>query len=263
MLKQDNPLMTMLTRVGNLIMVSFYFVLTCLPVITIIPACAALFHTTTKIIRTTGDGVTQDYFSTLWHSLHPGVFLTLVTAGSGFILYTCIDFGRQMMQHSLWGTAYFAISCLLAVLWGDTVLYIAPALSRFEGGTWTIIRVAFYLPVRNILCTLLMVVLLAVLALLTDFYPVLLLIAPGLYMDLVCGGVEKALERFMQASGGEKTTSVPEEAASSESEEAALAQAFSALEMARLMDETVDETAGDSTKTVPSAQADAAEHTNK
>lgn len=262
MFKQDNPLMMMLTRVGNLIMVSFYFLLTCLPVITIIPACAALFHTTTKVIRTTGDGVTQDYFSTFWHSLHPGVFLTLVTAGSGFVLYTCIDFGRQMMQRSLWGTAYFAISCVLTVLWVATVLYIAPALSRFEGSTWTIIRVAFYLPVRNILCTLLMVVLLAVLALLTDFYPVLLLITPGLYMDLVCGGVEKALERFVQVSGGEKTTSVPEEAASPESEEVAPAQELSALELARLMDET----AGDSTKTEPSAQpaqADEAAHTNK
>ncbi|MFR1357769.1 MAG: DUF624 domain-containing protein [Ruthenibacterium lactatiformans] len=44
------------------ILVSFYWLLTCIPVVTIIPACAALFHTVTKVIRQDGEGVTTDFF---------------------------------------------------------------------------------------------------------------------------------------------------------------------------------------------------------
>ena len=63
MFQMENPLMRMLTKIGNFILASFYWLLTCIPVVTIIPACAALFHTVTKVIRQDGEGVTADFFS--------------------------------------------------------------------------------------------------------------------------------------------------------------------------------------------------------
>ena len=62
MFQMENPLMRMLTKIGNFILVSFYWLLTCIPVVTIIPACTALFHTVTKVIRQDGEGVTADFF---------------------------------------------------------------------------------------------------------------------------------------------------------------------------------------------------------
>ena len=37
-----------------------------------------------------------------------------------------------------------------------------------------------------------------------DFYPVLLLIVPALYVDLTCSGVEKALQRLVALSGAKE-----------------------------------------------------------
>ena len=44
----------------------------------------------------------------------------------------------------------------------------------------------------------------AVKAFVVDFYPVLLLIVPALYVDLTCSGVEKALQRLVALSGAKE-----------------------------------------------------------
>ena len=204
MFQMENPLMRMLTKIGNFILVSFYWLLTCIPVVTIIPACTALFHTVTKVIRQDGEGVTADFFSAFRHALHPGVLLSLITAGGSLLLYTCVDFGYQMMRQNAVGTAYFSVGCILAYAWTATVFYLAPALSRFEGGVLDILRIAFYLPFRNFFSVLLQMILLAVMIFVVDFYPVLLLIVPALYVDLTCSGVEKALQRLVALSGAKE-----------------------------------------------------------
>lgn len=238
MLKQDNPLMTMLTKIGNMMIVNFYFLLTCLPIVTILPACAALFHTMTKTVRTSGEGVTRDYFASFRDALNPGIFLSLMTVGSGLLLFTCVDFGWQMMHKTLLGTAYFAVGCILSVTWVMTVFYLAPALSRFEGNAFAILRIAFFLPSRNLLGTVLMAVLFAAMAFLTDFYPVVLLLLPAMYTDLVCGSVEKALKKFMNAAQVQTDLEVDikqKESAANESIEKPVDE-ISALEQAKLMD---------------------------
>lgn len=236
MFQQDSPLMRTLTRIGNMFLISFYWLLVCLPVVTVLPACAALFHTVTKVVRGDGIGVTRDFFSSFRDALKPGIFLSLICVGSGLILYTCIDFGYQMMQNNVVGIAYFAFGCILAVMWVSTMLFIAPALSRFEGGTLDILRIAFCLPLQNVLSVLLMVLLLAVISFLVDFYPVLLIIAPALYTDLICTGVEKALKKLCKANCQVGGTQGSENKTAGEDAESPGEGEMSALEQAKQMD---------------------------
>lgn len=235
MFQMDSPLMKLLTKIGNMILVSLYWLVACVPLVTVIPACAALFHTVTKVIRADGEGVTRDFFSAFRQALNPGIFLSLLAVGGGLLLYTCVDFGRQMMQRHVAGTAYFAVGCVLCFVWAATVLYLAPALSRFEGGVLELLRIAFYLPSRNFFHVLWMLVLLAVLALAVDFYPVLLLIAPALYADLTCSGAEKALQKLLAASGAADAQAQAEEGGEARSPEEDAG--FSALEQAAQLEE--------------------------
>lgn len=232
MFQQDNHLMMILTRIGNYILVSLFWLLTCIPVVTIIPACAALYHTITKVVRINGNGVMRDYFYTFWHALKPGFFLSLVCIAISLLLYTCLDFGYQMMrQNIVFGTAYFAIGCIFAVLWVSTVLFIAPVLSRFDGNTGAILRIALYLPSKNILRVLWMFVMLAAMAFFVDFYPLLLLIIPALYADLICNSMEKALKKFMDMKH------LTEDSPDAEKEPLEKVGEISALEQAKILDD--------------------------
>ena len=48
--RYDNPFIVMMVRIANMMIVSFFWVLCCLPVVTILPACAALYYTVNKVI---------------------------------------------------------------------------------------------------------------------------------------------------------------------------------------------------------------------
>ncbi|WP_370863711.1 hypothetical protein [Ruthenibacterium lactatiformans] len=92
----------------------------------------------------------QIFFSAFRHALHPGVLLSLITAGGSLLLYTCVDFGYQMMRQKRCGNRLFFPSAAFWRMLGRLPsFYLAPALSRFEGGVLDILRIAFYLPFRN------------------------------------------------------------------------------------------------------------------
>ena len=212
----DNPFMAILVRIANLMLLSFYWAVCCIPIVTIIPASAALYHTTAKVVRGNGNGVTRDFFRTFRQECKGGVVLSLVCAAAGGMLAYGLFLGNQMWRNSIFGVVYFAFGILLALILIPTVLYIPPALSRFEVGTSVILRLSLYFASQHPLRTLYMLVLLALIVFLVDFYPVLLLILPGIYSDLICTGMEKTLEKYAEESGiskpqGEEEEIIPED----------------------------------------------------
>jgi uncharacterized membrane protein YesL len=229
----DNPLMSAMVRIANMMIVSFFWVLCCLPVVTVIPATAALFHTTAKVIRENGNGVAGDFFRALKGSLRKGLPLSLIALGSGGLLSFTLWYGWRMQQQNNFGVAYFLIGCVIALVWAAATLHLPFALSRFEGGIGMYLRMALYFAGQNPLKTLLRLVLLALVALLIDFYPIVLLILPGLYMDLICGGVEKQLQKFMADRGLAQT----EEEGAGDGSNGERPASMPSLEMARLYDE--------------------------
>ena len=59
----NSPFIKMLETVANMLIVSFFWLVFSLPVITVVPASAALFHTMSKIVfgPGRGNGVFRDY----------------------------------------------------------------------------------------------------------------------------------------------------------------------------------------------------------
>ena len=199
--KYDGPFMNMMTTIGNLMILSILWVLTCLPVITVIPASAALYHTVVKVVREKGRGVVKDYFVSFVANLKQGIIFSLMVVISGALLAYCIYIGFQM--ENTFGFLYFGFGIFLAIIWAMTVLYIPPVLSRFEGSIKELLRMALYLPSKNMFHTFAMLILLAVIVFLTDFYPIVLMFTPGIFVDLVAGGIEKKLAIFMEGNDNE------------------------------------------------------------
>lgn len=198
----DNPFMAIMVRVANLMLLSFYWVLCCLPLVTVVPACAALYHSICKVVRTNGNGVTRDFFRTFRNELRTGTVLTLICgAAAGLLAYGLFLGGQFMDRSGIFGIIHFAVGALLVLVLLPTVLYVPPVLSRFQGSASVILRLSLYFssqhPVRN----LFMLALLALNVFLVDFYPVLLMLLPGIYGDLTCTGMEKILNRYAEENG--------------------------------------------------------------
>lgn len=199
--KYDNPFMVILIRIANLMLLSFYWVLCCLPVVTIVPACAALYHSICKVVRANGNGVTRDFFRTFKNEWKTGSVLTLVCGICAGLLAYGFFLGSQFLGEGIFGIIHFAVGALLLMVLLPTVLYVPPVLSRFQGSASVILRLSLYFssqhPIRNVV----MLALLALMVFLVDFYPVVLMILPGVYVDLICDGMEKIMNRYAEDNG--------------------------------------------------------------
>lgn len=232
--KIENPLMVAMIKIANMMIVSFFWLLCCLPVVTIVPATAALYHTTVKVIRKTGSGVATDFFKAFKGSLKRGIPLSLIFVVTAAMLYFALSYAIKMQRENMFGTIYFIIGCIIVAVWASASLHIPFALSRFEGKLDLYIRMGLYFGGKNLGLTILRLILLAVVALLVDFYPIALLILPGLYMDLIASGVEKQLLRFMEENGLED--SEPSEEVKQKAP-AGKAETLSSLDMEKLYGE--------------------------
>ncbi len=235
----DGFLIKMLVKVGNMMILSFFWLLTCIPIITIIPATSALFHTTTKVVRENGTGVLRDYFSHMRNSLKQGIPLSIICIIIGLLLYTALDFGSQVWRNGAFWTAYYAFGFLLAFIFVTMLLFVPPTLSRFECSATMTLRLSLYLASRNLLRSVWYIILLGFMVFLVDFYPLLLLIIPGLYADLICGGIEKTLASYIKNSGLGTDEQDPDK--HTECNLDTESQELSSLDLAKLMYEPEDD----------------------
>ncbi len=241
----DNPLIVLLTKVGNMILVSVFWLVSCIAIVTIVPATAALYHTTVKVVRGNGNGVARDFFGTLRDNFKQGAILSLLSLAAAALLAVSVSFGFQL-SYSAFGIVYLMIGVALTVTAVAVVLFLPPTLSRFDGSLVIQLRLAWYFALKNPLRTLYMMVLLAVVLFACWFFPLLVLLLPGVYMDLICGGVEKTFLKYLRDNGLE-----PEEPDSDTQEDTEHSDIDlpGALELsAALEQETPDRTASDDTE---------------
>ena len=228
--RYNNPIIAFLVRIANMMIVGFYWVVCCIPVVTIMPATAALWHSVNKVIFGSGSGLTRDFFSSFKGAWKPGAWLSLLVAAMGGLLYLGIHSALQLWRTGVLGAIYMALGVLIALLLLPMVLYIAPVLAKFEGGVNMVLRLALYLSGRKLAQSLWFVVLLAAAVAAVDFFPLLLLILPAVYVDLIRGGVNRRIREYMEANDLHD----PDEDAPEPEPEA---QELGAAQLDRLLDE--------------------------
>ena len=225
----NNPVIVFMVKVANMIIASLYWVLCCLPVVTVMPACAALYHTVNKVIFGNGNGVTRDFFNAFKGALKPGIGLTVLIEAVGALVAFGIYTGTRIWSVGMFGTVYMAAGILIGFTCLTTLVYVAPTLSRFEGGISMVLRLAMYFSMKNPLRSAWFAALLGLSFWCVDFFPLLLLVMPALYTDLFRPGTEKVMRAYIRDAGLE-AEAVAEETAESEA-----IQDVSPLEMDKLL----------------------------
>lgn len=212
----NNPVIVFMVRIANMFIVSLYWVICCLPVVTVLPACAALYHTVNKVIFGNGNGVTRDFFAAFKGALRPGVALTVLVEVVGGLVAFGVYTGLQIWDAGIFGTVYMAAGVLIGFSCLTALVYMAPTLSRFDGTISVVLRLSMYFAMKNPLRAGWYVVLLGLGFWCVDFFPLLLLVVPALYCDLIRGGTEKLMTAYIRDAGledgdGEEPAVEPEE----------------------------------------------------
>lgn len=196
----DSPLMNGLQKVFDCILVSLCWLTACLPIVTIGPACGALYRTVFRSIRRDEGSVLKTFWDTFRSDLKTGVLVWLPILVVSLFLIADGMILRGLL-HSF--TLYGVVLVLLAV----TTVWAAYATAycvRFNGSPREVLWLSLFLVLSHPLAALRMLVTIALGAALALMMPYLVLFVPAAVCLANCGPMERVFRRHMRPEDLEK-----------------------------------------------------------
>ena len=190
----------MLETIANMLIATFFWFIFSLPVITIIPSSAALYHTINKVVfgPKKGNGVFKDFFDSYKLNLIPGIKLSIITIIALLFVAEGLWTGYQIYKLSIWGMLYMILGCVISPVVITTIIYIPPVLSRFIAPVLSIIRLSVYFAMKKPLRSILYFILLVFMVLAIYAFPLAVVIVPAVYTDFVRTYLEKDFNKFIE-----------------------------------------------------------------
>jgi len=192
MFRIDGPVYGFLKRLTNIMTLSFYWLICCIPIFTIGPATAAMYYVSLKIARHEDPPITRSFFHSFKDNFKKCTLLTLL-----FIVIAVVLYLDYWILSDMTGTMKSVMSVIL-VFFGFCFVLIAtytfPLLAQFENTIRQTLKNALLLAIRYLPRTILMIVYnlipFAVFwffpNVIFQYLPLWLFVAPGLIAALCC-----------------------------------------------------------------------------
>ena len=196
----DSPLMNGLQKVFDCMLVSLCWLTACLPIVTIGPACGALYRTVCRSICRDEGGILKPFWDTFRANLKNGVLVWLPILAVYLFLIADGVTVRGLLHSS---TLYGVILVLIAV----TTVWAAYATAycvRFNGSTREVLWISLFLVLSHPLTALLVMAAVAVGFVLALMVPYLVLFLPGLVCLAIRGPMEGMFRKHMRPEDLEK-----------------------------------------------------------
>ena len=191
-----------LARCFDVVLVNLIFVICCLPVITIGPACTALYYTCYKIFHKKESSVMKAYFHSFRENFKIafGIWMgyVLLVVLIGVTAVTALLYVKGIIGAMMGGFCVASMAFILAA-----GVYLFPVLSRFTFQTKDLIRTSLVLMVTHGAATVSMTLILVLFFVLVvvgfPIEPLVLLVAPALFSFWISKTMEPVLAAYMPA----------------------------------------------------------------
>ena len=199
----DSPLMNGLQKVFDCLLVSLCWVAACIPIVTIGPACGALYRTICRTIRQDRGTVLKTFWDTFRNNLKAGVLVWLpILAVYGLLIAdTMILRGLLAVGKSspLYGITLVLLG--VATVW---TAYCTAYSVRFNGTTKEVLWINLFLVLSHPLTALRVLITIALGVALALMVPYLVLFLPAVVCLGICGPMENMFRKHMRPEDLEK-----------------------------------------------------------
>ena len=196
----DNRFFTLVGKIVDVIILGVVFLIFCIPVITIGPACTALYYVTVKVIRRERGYLFREFLKSFKLNFKRaaivGVFLTVATVIIVVdLLTTWATFNTGVGNNILFGV-YIAVAVLLFGFF----IYVFPVLSRFELTIKQLIKTVFIISIRHFPSTLAMIIITVAAYVFLYYMPFFAILMPGALTFVNSFIMERVLKKYMPAT---------------------------------------------------------------
>ena len=154
----DNKFFQFMSRIADLIILNFLFLICCIPVITIGPAVTAMFYLTLKMIRNEESYIVKGFFHSFRQNLRQGIIVNLFMLAALLLLLLDFRIVNTMMNSSVSGKIIYVILMVIALIYIMIYLYVYPILAKFFNTIRNTFTNALLMSVRHLPYTGLMIV---------------------------------------------------------------------------------------------------------
>lgn len=197
LLNPNNSLMITMTWITDCIFLSLFWILGCIPVVTVATSFAALYDSAFKTYRAGEKHGWQRFWRVYRDNWKAGILPSVaVLVVFGVVLFGEIAFWNRAVAGEI-SFMLFAASAFLAVLVLGILSLVCPILSRFENGFLGILRNSFLLGLANLPRTLLLGMLNTLTVILCAKYVFPLFFLPALSALIGSIFIEKMFKPFM------------------------------------------------------------------
>lgn len=150
----DNTLMRASTKIFDLMILNFLFVLSCLPIITIGPAIVVLYSMTSKLRKEPLTNIGREYFQKIRENWKQGLFLSILASFLFLVLFLYLNIFNTMP----YPVAFFAKLLCYGIGFVSLIIgvYAFQISAKFESSNQQLLKNAFYLGFLNFSKTLLL-----------------------------------------------------------------------------------------------------------
>ena len=206
----NNPFFSFLSKVADIIILSFLWFVCCLPVFTIGPATAALYYVTLKLARKEEVQITSCFFKGFKDNFKQGVAYSFIFLIVSIVLV--LDYMVALGMPGTAGTICCGIFFALSVWFLCTVFYTFPLQAQFYNTVKQTIINAIFLAARKFPMTVIVFGINIIPAILflwaTDMFllsaPVWVLVFPGLAAFICSMMFVKVFDPMIEAATGKK-----------------------------------------------------------
>lgn len=195
--QRENPMLYWFSKIGDFFVLSILWLLLCLPVVTFIPACIALFDSVAHCIHGTEDGCVSRFFRTLKSELLRGMALSVLWCAIGFLLVWGYNILYQMGKEDPAMAAYSLVYLISMLIPLGVLTWLIPVESRFEHSFFGLFKAAVVYSISHLPTTVLLLVILAVAVVLVLLLPVLGVLIPAIAVTVQCWFVERVFKKYI------------------------------------------------------------------
>lgn len=194
----NNVFFRALSWMVDIVGISLLWLALSLPVVTAVPAAAALYHTCALCIRRGDTGAFSRFLRSFWGNLRQGLALSVLAAALAALLFL----GHWVMSSASeevggYATVMYGVYCVALLLPLGFLCWMPALLGRFEFASRDLCRTALLLTLRHLPATVFAVaVVLAALLGCLVFLPLLLLL-PVTAAILLSLPMERAFRRYI------------------------------------------------------------------
>ena len=200
----DNIIFRALARLVDLVGLSLLWAVCSIPLVTLVPATAALYHALYRVFRKKDeDRSFRLFFRSLRENLRQGVPASLICLGAAWALYILYQWMYYFALLDSDGVVLFVCLSVLLVVPGGIACWIGPLLGRCQFSVGGLFSTGLRLTFRHLPSTVVMVLLTIELArLVPELLWVPLLIVPSLWALLVSLFAERIFVKYLPAEEG-------------------------------------------------------------